>query len=474
MRLVVLSFFLSVCFSAYTHNSISSDSSLFNKLTTVNDLKTRGDTLTEGGKTVPETPQWSVKLGGYIGTDLFWDTRQVVESRDGLLLFYPEDVKQDINGRDINARPSFNFLALNTRLTIRIQAPDALGARVSGMVEGWFAGISNNDMNGLSMRHAFLKLDWKHTSLLMGQTWHPLFTENCFANTVTGSAGAPFQPFSRAPQIRLTQNLSHYRVCNTRIMFYINAQRDFLSFGSAGNSSSYLRNSAIPEMGLQYIYDRCRDMVGKTLWGIGIDYKYLIPRIVTDSNVYTRNGLHALTATAFIYFQGYLKKDILFETKAKALYGQACNEFLLLGGYAYQYYDNQPLDPRVNYTYTSINTAAAWIDISVFKDNREWEFGLFGGYSQNLGSNKNIQDWNNPNAYFSRGYNIKYLYRVSARAVYQANKLQFGLEPEYTVACYGNTRNSLGEIQNPSADYPNATKNTVANLRILFSTILYF
>ena len=424
--------------------------------------------------------KWGVKAGGYISTDLFWDTRVVVESRDGVLCLYPENVQKDINGKDINARPSFNFLALNTRISLRVQVPDALGARVSGMVEGWFAGMSNNDMNGFSMRHAFIKLDWESgTSLLMGQTWHPLFTEDCFANTIAGSAGAPFQPFSRAPQIRLTQGFGY----SSKTMLYINTQRDFLSFGSAGNSSSYLRNSVIPEMGLQYIYNqgsnatKCRDPYRTTLLGIGVDYKYLIPRVVTDSNVYTRNGLHAFTAIAFIYCQRYITRNILFGVKAKALYGQACNEFLLLGGYAYRYYDNQPLDPRINYTYTSINTAAAWLDICVFKmkkGEKEWEVGLFGGYTQNLGSNKRIQDCNNTNSYFSRGYNIQNLYRISARTAYKVKSLQFGIEPEYTAAVYSNMVNAYGLPQKKSDFFPDAKINHVGNLRILLNATLYF
>ena len=411
--------------------------------------------------------KWGVSLGGYIAADLFWDTRQVVESRDGLLLLYPDNVKKDINGKDINAHPSFNFLVLNSRLTVRIQAPDALGAKVSGMVEGWFAGVSNNDMNGFAMRHAFIKMEWargigrdhNYTSLLIGQTWHPLFTEHCFPKTVAGSAGAPFQPFSRAPQIRFEKQIWG----SSFIMLYINAQRDFLSFGSAGNSSSYLRNSAIPESGIQYLL-----MKNECLFGIGYDYKYLIPRVVTDSNVYTRNGIHSHTAIAFVH---YIRNNN-FGIQAKAIYTQGCNEFLLLGGYAYQYYDNQPLDPSINYTYTTINTVAAWIDI--YTKIKQWEAGIFGGYTQNLGSNKNIQDWNNAGSYFSRGYDIGYIYRISVRGIYRANKLQFGLEPEYTVACYGNTRNSLGVIQSPTNDYPNAQKNIVANLRVLFSTVLYF
>ena len=447
MKLLLLSFFL---FSGDTTNKDLS------KITTSNYLQ---DTVSQN--------KWGAKLGGFIGTDLFWDTRAVVESRDGVLCLYPENVRPDINGKDINARPSFNFLALNTRLTVRIEAPDALGAKVSGMVEGWFAGMSNNDMNGFAMRHAFIKMDWKKSSLLMGQTWHPLFTEECFAQTVAGSAGSPFQPFSRAPQIRF----QHYIRNGSTIMFYINAQRDFLSFGSAGNSSSYLRNSAIPETGLQYFYS---SMSQKIFLGLGVDYKYLIPRIVTDSNIYTRNGLHAPTAFVLVHYKHYFAEDILLGIKAKGLYGQGSNEFLMLGGYAYQYYDNQPLNPSVNYSYTGINTAAAWIDIYVKDRKRLWEAGVFGGYTQNLGSNKNIQDWNNPNAYFSRGYDIKYIYRISARAMYTANKLQFGLEPEYTAATYGNIVNEHGIVQKPSNAFPDAKINHVGNLRILFNATLYF
>jgi hypothetical protein len=388
-------------------------------------------------------------------------------------------VKKDINGKDINAHPSFNFLVLNSRLTVRIQAPDALGAKVSGMVEGWFAGVSNNDMNGFAMRHAFIKMEWggvewyEKTTLLIGQTWHPLFTEDCFANTVAGSAGAPFQPFSRAPQIRINQYIRQSLMSNSRIMFYINAQRDFLSFGSSGNSSAYLRNSAVPEMGLQFIFDeRLRNSFErKRLLGIGMDYKYLIPRIVTDSNVYTRNGIHAFTAMAFIRYEKYLSENTI-GIKAKALYSQAGNEYLLLGGYAYQYYDNQPLNPSVNYTYTTVNTVAAWVDI--YAKIKQWEVGLFGGYTQNLGSTKKIQDFNNPQAYFSRGRDIAYIYRIAVRAVYKVKQLQFGIEPEYTVAAYGNTINEKGIVQKQSAAFPDAKITPVANLRILMNATLYF
>ena len=415
--------------------------------------------------------KWSVKAGGYISTDLFWDTRTVVESRDGVLCLYPENVQKDVNGKDINARPSFNFLALNTRISLRIQAPDALGAKISGMVEGWFAGMSNNDINGFSMRHAFIKMDWRSSSLLMGQTWHPLFTEDCFANTIAGSAGSPFQPFSRAAQIRFTQKIGP-----TKLMLYISSQRDFLSSGPAGTSSAYLRNSAIPESGIQYTFGRnysLREEAYRFQIGVGYDYKYLIPRTTTDSNLYTRNGIHSQAAIVFVHFSKMVGfENALWGIKAKAMYARGCNEFLTLGGYAYKFLDDDPLNTNKDYQYTTLNSISSWIDI--YRNFAQWEFGLFGGFAKNLGSDKMIQDWNNPNAYFVRGRDLDYLYRVSFRIKYTVQKIQFGIEPEYTAATYCNSVNKYGLPQKQSDSFPDAIMNHVGNLRILLNATLYF
>jgi len=195
--------------------------------------------------------KWNLTWSGLIGFDIFWDTRKPVEARDGGIYLYPADVFLDKNGKDVNARAFFNFCAMNTRLTLDIKAPKALGAIISGRIEGWFMGISNNDMNGFALRHAFIKMDWKSTQLLLGQSWHPLFTERMFAYTVAGSAGAPFQPFSRVPQVRVTQKFAK----NNFLLAYLNAQRDLLTIGPGGISSDYIRQSMMPEMGLQYIFD---------------------------------------------------------------------------------------------------------------------------------------------------------------------------------------------------------------------------
>lgn len=412
--------------------------------------------------------RWGLSLSGFIGFDLFWDTRQMTEARDGTICFYPKDILEDVRGMDINAHPSFNFAVMNTRLTVRIQAPDALKAKVSGMIEGWFMGASNNGMNEFALRHAFIKLDWKSTSLLLGQTWHPLFTERCFAETVAASTGAPFQPFARSPQIRLNQKFAKY----SNLLLYLNGQRDYLSTGPNNASSEYLRNSAIPEAGIQYIvdYKKTEDekMVHSCYSGIGFNYKYLTPRIVTEDGVYTKAGFSSGSILLFTHFAQVVSPEVTWGIKAKGGLFQACNEYLLLGGYAVHYYGTSVPNGYADYQYTPVNTVAAWFDF--YTRIRSWEVGIFAGYSQNLGTLKTVQWENDPASYYGRSLNMAYLYRVSTRVKYSANKLQFSFEPEYTAACYGDTFTSHGKVDLKKS----GNTRLIHGVRFLVSATLFF
>ena len=412
--------------------------------------------------------KWGIKIGGYISVDLNWDTRRNVNAREGSLTLYPLDIVTDANGKDINARPSFNIVAMNTRLSARIQAPQALGANISGMIEGWFIGVSNVTSNSFALRHAFISMQWPTTKLLLGQTWHPLFTENCFAYTVSGSAGAPFQPFSRAPQIRMDQTFKKYH----HIVAYISSQRDYSSLGHKGNSSEYLRYSAIPESGLQYYLKIDKENKFSTLFGFGGDYKYLLPRETTADNISTQKGIHSWAALVYFNYCSYLKNESHIGIKAKAVWSCGFNDMLSVGGYAVKYYDSRPLNQNMDYDYIGLHNISAWIDI--YAKIKTWEFALFAGYCENIGAMKNIQDWNNPQSYFMSNYNIKNIYRIAPRIKYNAKKLQFAFEPEYTSVCYGDTRNSLGMVQKPNDNYPAAQLHSVHNIRFLFSTTLFF
>ena len=97
------------------------------------------------------------------------------------------------------------MLSVQTRLVGKITGPDAFGAKTSGYIEAEFFGTSDADVNGFRLRHAYVKLNWTTTELLIGQFWHPMFITESFPEVVSFNTGAPFQPFNRSPQIRVTQ-----------------------------------------------------------------------------------------------------------------------------------------------------------------------------------------------------------------------------------------------------------------------------
>jgi hypothetical protein len=157
------------------------------------------------GQTQKPSSSFGISFSGYVKTDIFYDSRQTVDIREGHFLLYPKGPLDDLDGRDINRRAGLNILSIQTRLAGKITGPDALGAKTSAYVEGEFFGVSDADTNGFRLRHAYLKLNWTSSALLIGQYWHPMFIVEDYPDVVSFNTGAPFQPFNRSPQIRYTR-----------------------------------------------------------------------------------------------------------------------------------------------------------------------------------------------------------------------------------------------------------------------------
>ena len=107
-----------------------------------------------------------------------------VAAREGHFLLWPSAENLDINGDDINAKANFNMLAIQSRLSMALFGPDALGAKTSGLIEGDFFAQLNDNINLFRLRHAFVKLNWTHIEVLAGQYLEPalrngLFSRNC-------------------------------------------------------------------------------------------------------------------------------------------------------------------------------------------------------------------------------------------------------------------------------------------------------
>lgn len=413
--------------------------------------------------------QWILRWSGLISTDAFWDTRKAVEGSDGGTFLYPSNVDLDANWVDLNNRTSFNFIAMNTRLTLKINAPDLFGAKLSGMIEGWFMGVSNNDLNGFALRHSLIKMNWQNTELVIGQTWHPLFTERMFPSTVSGNTGAPFQPFGRAPQFRLTQKIAK----NNYIMGYLYAQRDQQSAGLAvtGRSTEYLRNSAIPGMGLQYIIDYQKEkdnrLIHEIYTGLGIDYKQIVPRLKTQDNIATNKKLKSTSYIAFFHYAYHFDTQRKIGIKLKSTLAQNTTDLTMIGGYAIKEYDpKEEIDLAEDFDYTNLNILSHIVDL--YWIHKKWEFGVLLGTCKNLGSWDMIQDYNSPIVYFGTATQIGKLYRISPRVKYTHQKLQFAFEPDVTDVLYGTEKTPNGQID-LSAPY-----HYLRNIRFLFNITLFF
>jgi hypothetical protein len=357
-----------------------------------------------------ETAGLKVQFGGYINWSGYLDSRQTVNLREGHLLLYPAAPLYDKKGDDINEKANLNFLSIQSRLNSKITGAEALDAKVTGFIEGEFFGTSEGDVNGLRLRHAYVSFDWENSSLLFGQTWHPSFVAEAFSQVISYNTGIPFQPFSRNPQIRFTQKFG-----SVKLMAALVTQRDFTSNGPNGFSSSYLRNSLIPEINFQAQYNS-----ESVILGAGIGYKSLTPRIETSKKIKTDEKISSITAVGYLK---YSSNDFTF--LAKGFYGGNSTDLMTLGGYGVSSIDTT----TGKEAYSSINVISILTDIYYGK---EFLVGLFAGYSENLGTKNKIIG-----KIYSRNENIEYLFRISPRLQYKFSKIILASELEMTSAAYG-------------------------------------
>jgi len=384
----------------------------------------------------PEKP--TLNWSGFVKAEALYDTRQIVEAREGYLLLYPKNVFLDKNGEDVNAQGSFNQYAMTARLTVKATGPDIFGAKAMALIEGDFTGASNLENNSFRLRHAYLKLKWSHASILAGQYWHPINIPEMIPNVLSLNTGAPFHPFSRQPQIRM--DMSKGKI-NT--VLAISSQRDYMNSGPAGASSVYLRNSAIPNLHAQVQY-----VSEKLFGGIGFDYKHIHPRLVTDSLYATKNAVNCLSYTAFI-----MAKTKPLILKMQWLYGQGLNDHLLMGGYGITH-----TDPMTNQQeYTPLTYLSGWLNLQT--TGKTWRGSLFAGYTKGFGATDEITG-----AMYARDANIAYVYRIAPMLSYSNGKLLLATEFEFTTAAYGS----------PDAHFKVLDSSPVTNTRISFSAGYYF
>ena len=397
--------------------------------------------------TVANKNKSKVKLSFYgdINPQIYVDTRKVLEGREGEMLFYPLPEVLDANGNDINAVPRLNMVAITSRLGLRIQTPDMLGAKVTGLMEGDFTGSTGSGINMLRLRHAYMDMRWTNSELLLGQYWTPFVIHEIMPGTRPLNMGAPFHPYSRVVQARYTQYFGPVEAVGVAAF-----QLDNKSSGFYGSSTDYLRNSCIPDLTAMLRYNSGRLFVG-------VGYNLLVLQSRTSFNY---NNTDYATTTTFASHSATVFGKYEFDNyslRMQAIVSQNMDAHLLMGGYA-----ESPLDiASLTYSYQPFGGYTAWLDFG--KSTGKWRPGVFFGYAKNTGFEKPVDDtW----LFYGRGLDIDFVWRIQPRiGWYVSPNIQFFAEVEYTVAGYG---------VNPDEYYRYESTNNVANTRFILAAVYKF
>ncbi len=397
-----------------------------------------------------EESKFGVKFSGFVKNDFFWDTRQTISAREGHFLLWPTPVNLDENGEDIYKKASFNFLAIQSRLSAKLTGPDALGAKTSGLIEGDFFAQANVNTNLFRLRHAFVKLNWDHTEVMAGQYWNPLFVTSCFPGTVSFNTGTPLQSFARNPQVRVTYKTNGFSLLAAAL-----GQRDYSSVGPLGASSHYLRNSAVPEMQVQVHYETSNEDGMNIVAGAGAAYKTIVPRLssspVEGVTYKVDEKVGGLTAMAF---SKLTTKPIT--AKLQVRYGENIADLLGISGFAATGITDVTTGER---SYAPLKSMTFWAEVH---SNGNPQVGIFGGLTSNNGINETILT---TVPVYGRGTTIRRLYRIAPRIIYNMGKLRLAAEVEYTSAAYGDNYDEF---------YIPADLTLATNLRVLTAVYYFF
>lgn len=359
-----------------------------------------------------QNKDFKFKFYGQIRTDFYYNSRANEETVDGLFYMYPKDKVRDEDGNDLNSTPNSNFYTLYSRLGVDVAGPKLGTAKTSAKVEFDFRGTGTS-YSVIRLRHAYLNLDWGKSALLLGQTWHPLFG-NVSPQILNLSVGAPFQPFSRAPQIRYRYTEKNFQLTGAAVW-----QSQYLSQGPAGKSQEYIKKSCIPEIYIGADYKN-----GGLLAGVGIEMLSLKPRTeATGENNKKFQVDERITTLSYEAHVKYTNKD--WFVGAKSVLGSNLTQASGLGGFGVKSVNERTGEQK----YTPIRFSSSWLNVVY---GQKWKPGVFVGYAKNLGTSDELYAPDGKAQLYGTGTNLDQLVTAGAELTYNVPHWKFGLE--YTLS----------------------------------------
>lgn len=390
---------------------------------------------------------FSYKFYGQVRADLFYNTRTNSETVDGLFYMYPLDKLPDADGNDLNDQGNGNLYALYSRVGVDVAGPMLGKARTSAKIEVDFRG-SGTSYSLFRLRHAYFNLDWGTSALLVGQTWHPLYGDVA-PEILNLNMGAPFQPFSRAPQVRYRFTRKHFQLTASAIW-----QSQYLSVGPASDkageastskSQNFIKNSCVPEFYVGMDYRR-----PELIAGAGVHVSSIRPRTksVVGSDTYkVDERVTGVSAEAHLKFT-----HERFLLSAKSVLGTNLTQTSTVGGYGIT-----SVDPRTGeQTYTPLRTSATWLNVAYGKT---WRPALFFGYLKNLGASTEVSD------VLGTGTNLDQLLNATAELTYNRGNWKLGAEYSLCNAWYGDEFSAKAKA---------LSSHTVMNHRVVMTAIYQF
>lgn len=389
---------------------------------------------------------FSYKFYGQVRTDLFYNSRSNSETVDGLFYMYPKDVAPDADGEDLNAKPDGNFYTLYSRLGVDVAGPMLGNAKTSAKLEVDFRG-SGTTYSLVRIRHAYFNLDWGKSALRVGQYWHPLYGDVA-PDILNLNMGAPYQPFSRAPQVR-------YRFTSKNFVLTAAAvwQMQYLSVGPSSNkpgetgtskSQTFIKNSCVPEFYLGMDYKNPNLLVGA-----GLHVSSIKPRVQSE----TGDGIYKVSERVNgLSGEAHLKytRDKLM-IAAKTTLSTNLTQTSTVGGYGVS-----SVNPRTGeQEYSPLRISHTWVNLMYGKTFRG---GIFAGYLKNLGATEEVS------GLIGTGTDLDQLNTLGAEFTYNRPNWKFGMEYTWTGAWYGDN-NAKGRV---------VDTHLVKNNRVVFTAIFQF
>ena len=378
------------------------------------------------------------KIYGQVRADLFYNSRANEESVDGLFYNYPKDYNYDAAGEDLNAQAQGNMYMLYSRLGIDLKGPKLGDATTSAKIEFDFRG-SGTTLSLIRLRHAYLNLNWGSSSLLVGQTWNPLYGDVA-PQILNLNMGAPFQPFGRAPQVRYRYNAAGIQVTAAALW-----QSQYLSNGPDGKSNKYIKNSLVPEF-----YFGVDHKTSNFIVGAGVDVLSLVPRTqaTVDGNVY-KVSERITTVSGEVHVK---YTSPLWYVAAKSVLGSNLTQVSMVGGYGVKAVDATTGEQQ----YSPNRNSSSWVNVVYGK---KWKAGIFAGYMKNLGTDDAVSKM------YGTGTNVDQLLSGSVELTYNLPHWKIGVEYNHTKAWYGSLNGENGKI---------VDTHDVANNRLVASVLYMF